>query len=371
MNYTTKPIIFKLKKVFRYIRLYGPVRTLAKVRGQYHMIKPIATVDLPKNLGKRSVAIIGCGNYSFNVIGYYLKRYRGDVIRAVLDIDESRAMNLSRILRANYYTSDYEKILEDDNVRLIYIASNHYSHADYAIRALKANKHVHIEKPHVVNFEQLNSLQSAMLESKAKIRLGFNRPSSRFGQKILEALNKEEGSAMINWFVAGHRIEPNHWYFDDKEGGRVLGNLCHWTDFVYHMIGGDSAFPVKIIPARHEKADCDIVVTFISCTGTIAAISFSAKGHTFEGVREKLNAHKGNTLITMSDYETLRIDVVDKKSVHKNVFRDHGHRNNILKSFDLLENEKGESHSYIYNTAKFFLETKKSLDSNEIITVNL
>ena len=335
------------------------------------MVRPMKEVNLPSSIGKRRVAIVGCGNYSFNVIGYYLKRYKGNVIRCVLDINESRAKNLAAVLKANYYTTDFQTILDDENVQLIFIASNHSSHADYAVRALKANKHVHIEKPHVVNMEQLGQLVEAMTESEAKVRLGFNRPSSNFGKRIINALNRESGPAMINWFVAGHSIQPDHWYFDEKEGGRVLGNLCHWTDFVYHMIGGEKAFPVKIVPARHEKADCDIVVTFISITGTIATISFSAKGHTFEGVREKLNAHKGNTLISMSDYENLRIDVVDKKRISKNIFRDHGHRNNILKSFELLNNENGESLSYVFNTAKFFLETKKSLDLNEIINIEL
>ena len=61
-----------------------------------------------------------------------------------------------------------------------------------------------------------------MKKSKGKVRVGFNRPASRFGKLILEYLKKEEGSTMINWFVAGHEINPDHWYFHDKEGGRIL-----------------------------------------------------------------------------------------------------------------------------------------------------
>ena len=30
---------------------------------------------------------------------------------------------------------------------------------------------------------------------------------------------------MISWFIAGHNIDSDHWYFNPKEGGRVLGNL--------------------------------------------------------------------------------------------------------------------------------------------------
>ena len=87
---------------------------------------------------------------------------------------------------------------------------------------------------------------------------------------------------MINWFVAGHEIDPSHWYFHEKEGGRVLGNLCHWTDFTYQMIDEKNRYPIKIIPTRSEKADCDISVSYVFGDGSIASITFSAKGHTFE-----------------------------------------------------------------------------------------
>ncbi len=121
------------------------------------------------------------------------------------------------------------------------------------------------------------------------------------------------------------KLIPDHWYFHEKEGGRILGNLCHWTDFCYRMIPEDKRYPIRIIPSRSEKADCDISVSYVFGDGSIATITFSAKGHTFEGVREKLNLHKGNTLISMDDYETMRVDVVEKKKVYKNIFRDHGH----------------------------------------------
>ena len=51
---------------------------------------------------------------------------------------------------------------------------------------------------------------------------------------------------MISWFIAGHNIDSDHWYFNPKEGGRVLGNLSHWTDLTLNLIGLDQAFPCKI-----------------------------------------------------------------------------------------------------------------------------
>ena len=351
--------------------LYGPAKTFAKVGGQYHMNKPNPRGSLSKKTSGKHVAIVGCGNYAYNIIAFYLVRRHGHVIRCTMDVSEARAQSLALRTKANYFTTEIDKVLNDDSVKLVYIASNHASHAEYAIKFIEAGKHVHIEKPHVVNEDQLERLTQALSRSASKIRMGFNRPSSRFGKIILEKMNEQQGPAMINWFVAGHHIDPNHWYFHPNEGGRVLGNLCHWTDFCYHQLGGESAFPITIYPVVAEKSDCDISVSMVASDSSIATITFSAKGHTFEGVREKLNVHKGNLLLTMSDYETLRVDVVEKKRVYKNLFRDHGHKANILTSYEMLKSNEGENLDYVSASAELFLAVKSALEKRVTTTVSL
>ena len=372
MDYTKESFSFKLKKSLRYLKLYGPSRTLVKIKGQYHMNRKFNDFPLmdEKKSKNKIVGILGCGNYSYGVINYYLKKNFGKVIKGAMDVESNRAASIFEDYQLDYYTNSAKKVIDDPNIEMIFIASNHFTHAEYAIEALKEGKHVHIEKPHVVNEDQLERLVQTMKDSKGKVRLGFNRPASKFGKIIIDHLQKEKGTAMINWFIAGHEIDPSHWYFDEKEGGRVLGNLCHWTDFTYQMIPEEDRYPIRIIPARSEKADCDISVSYIFGDGSIATITFSAKGHTFEGVREKLNLHKGNTLITMSDYESMRIDVVEKKKNYKNLFRDHGHEANIKQSYKLLDSgSQGESIKYIYETGDLFLKTKTALETQQEVIV--
>jgi predicted dehydrogenase len=81
------------------------------------------------------VGIIGCGKYSYAVIAYYLRKNYGDVIRASYDIDKNKSASLFQDYNLKYYSEDYREILNDDKIGLIFIASNHASHADYAIEA--------------------------------------------------------------------------------------------------------------------------------------------------------------------------------------------------------------------------------------------
>ncbi|MCZ6771592.1 MAG: Gfo/Idh/MocA family oxidoreductase [Proteobacteria bacterium] len=374
MEYESQSLGFKIKKLLRYCRMYGLGRTCIKVRGYRHMRRRFDRLpDSSRTLGPgQVVGLIGCGNYSFSNIAYYLTMKHGRVIGGCMDVDVHRAASMSRHYKAPLYTNDAAELIENEGIRIVFIASNHASHAEYAIQALTHGKDVYIEKPHVVNGDQLHRLVDAMHRSEGRVYLGFSRPGSRIGRIIRTHLGQEDGPGMYNWFVAGHVIEPDHWYFHPQEGGRVLGNLCHWTDFLYTVVGTHQ-FPIRINPARAAKSDVDCVVTFTFNDGSIGVISFSAKGHTFEGVKERFSAHKGNCLIAMDDFWRLTVEVTDRKRRYRSLYRDQGHKNNIITAFEnstkRLPYDRDELRRHVANTALLFLKTKEALERNEPIVV--
>ncbi|MCH9024463.1 MAG: Gfo/Idh/MocA family oxidoreductase [candidate division Zixibacteria bacterium] len=320
------------------------------------------------------MGLIGCGNFAFTTIGFFLRKRFGRVFASCMDVDINKAASMSSYYKIPNYTTCAEDVINNDKVQMLYIASYHSSHAKYAIQALQNGKHVYIEKPHVVSEEQLVRLVNTMETTKGKVFLGFNRPFSRFGEIIRNYLDKETGPGIYNWFIAGHDLEPDHWYHRKEEGGRILGNLCHWTDFVLRLVPVADAFPIKIIPARAEKSDTDVAVSFVFNDNTVAVISFSAKGHAFEGVKERFTAYKGNTMIAMDDFKTMEINVINKKKKYANFYRDHGHSRSIVKA---AENVIGDlpynreiSIAHIWNTGLLFLETKRALDLQEEITIH-
>jgi predicted dehydrogenase len=290
-----------------------------------------------------------------------------------MDIDRGRADSIARRYGMHYSTQDGSEVIDDPEIDLVYIASNHASHADYAIRALRAGKAVHVEKPHVVADEQLVDLCRTITATSGRIRLGFNRPESAFGREISDLLRAQTGPMMLNWFVAAHEIPPDHWYYRPEEGGRILGNLCHWTDFCLRMVEESAAFPIQVIPVRAREADSDIAIAYIFGDGSIAAITFSAKGHAFEGVRERLAGHRGDLLLALDDFQQLRSDVGASKRRRKLLFRDHGHRDAILGSYNMSRQSQhqadGVGVEYVWNTAQLFLRTREALERDEVVVV--
>lgn len=379
-SYLTSSLPFKIRKVARYVSLYGVSRTLIKVRGQYHMNREASfdgdTWLNPKcrdpESPDRSIGLIGCGNFAYSNIAFYLHKTNRRFLKATYDINPARSRSLCADFGGACAVRNPEAIIDDPQIRLVYIASNHASHADFAIRCLEAGKHVHIEKPHVVTRDQLTRLMRAK-KSRPDLQLflGFNRPRSIHAKKALGALAAQSGTTMVNWFIAGHEIEDGHWYFDEKEGGRVLGNLCHWTDFTLAMIGIDQALPCDVIPIAHPGSKSDFAVGMKFADGSIAGITFSAKGHTFEGVREILHAHKGDLLLTIRDFASTEIEVVEKRTVFKTRHRSHGHRDNIVNSYEAVLGGGGIAVEprYATATANLFLAVKEAIDKQVTIRV--
>jgi predicted dehydrogenase len=365
---------YKIRKVLAYVRMYGLMRVLGKVRGQYHLrakFDPLPETGTRVSTGKH-VGLIGCGLFPFANICHYLVRNHGKVIRAGMDIDPHRAASLFHRYGLDYYTTDAQELFDDPEIDLIYVASNHASHAEYAIRALEAGKAVHIEKPHVVNRDQLARLREAAEKHGGKVHLGFNRPHGPIGQKMLSHLASQSGTVMINWFVAGHPIPRDHWYRNEGEGGRVLGNVCHWTDFTLHMIPKEGRYPIRINPTRTGDSDQDVAVTFSFGDGSIAALTFSAKGESFRGVRERFTGHRGDVLMFMDDFSRLTVDHGEKRFTVRSRHHDQGHQASILAAYEMSRrggNKPGAPLSHVYETAELFLCTAEALETNQVVTI--
>ena len=379
-DYSQKSFLFKLKKVVRYVRLFGISRTLMKIKGQYHN-RSAETFDGEKwinkacktpRVGERKIAIIGCGNFAFSNIAYYLGKECPHFLRATYDIHKGRGLSLCKTFGGAYATSDWQEIVADPHVNLVYIASNHASHAEYAIAFIDAGKNVHIEKPHVVSHAQLGRLVAVMGRNpQSKVFLGFNRPKSSLFLNLQLFLAKEAGPLMINWFIVGHELPGDHWYFDEQEGGRILGNLCHWTDMTLRLVSIEKAFPCTIIPATPPSSKSDFVVSVVFADHSCASLTFSAKGGSFEGVRETLNVHKGNVLASLVDFGRLTIDIGERKQSITNYFRDHGHQQNIIDALHRVDTDTpGESALYLAATARFFLAIRDAIESGEKIVLD-
>jgi len=319
-------------KVIRYIAIYGFVRAFVKVEGRLRL--HLSLLNFKK---KRDISIIGCGQFPFSTIAYFLFFNRRGNFLGCYDIVYEKAKSLGRFYGMKKIYSDVNDLLNDEKCKLIYIASNHSTHTDYAIEALKRNIDVYIEKPISVSNSQFNSLREAIQESKASIYVGYNRPHSKAIKYIDLKIKDKQKPITLNCFITGHKIEKDHWYRNPEEGTRVCGNMGHWIDLMVHLFAQRGYVPrnyfLQIAYANIDEFDDNIIVNIRTDFEDIISICLTSRSEPFEGINETISLQCDDIIAKIDDFRKLTFWQGDVK-INKIFWpKDVGHKEAIMQPF--------------------------------------
>lgn len=322
------------RKVFRFARIYGPRRTLYKVAGRLR-----AHVPIWRGTTKGAdIGLVGCGQFAMATIGYFLLRRFGPRILACYDVDPEAAQSLARFLGVPRVCASVDEVLSTPGLRLLYVASNHASHAQYAARALARGIDVYVEKPIAVTRSQLVELLCAKARSSARVFAGYNRPFSGAVRLLRELSDIDASSGMtLQCFVAGHRLGPDHWYRRAEEGTRVCGNVGHWLDLFIHMLawrGLPAKLEISITWSDDNEPDDNFSISIATNRGDLFSVMLSSRCEPFEGIYETIHYQHGETIAKIDDFR--RMTVWQGANVRSYRFwpKDVGHQGAIYQPFN-------------------------------------
>jgi predicted dehydrogenase len=130
-------------------------------------------LPLMESLEQVRVGIIGCGRIAaLHVIGY-LDHAHAKVV-AVCDRDQVRAQECAAAWGASRAYGDVEKLLADSEVNAVEILLPHHLHAEVAIAALRAGKHVSLQKPPAFTLRDLEEIQETARSADRRFRVFEN-----------------------------------------------------------------------------------------------------------------------------------------------------------------------------------------------------
>jgi UDP-2-acetamido-3-amino-2,3-dideoxy-glucuronate N-acetyltransferase len=113
------------------------------------------------------VAVIGCGGWGRNLVRTF---HRLGALQAVSDIDADRAKSAASEFGVPHTTSD--ALLRAPDLHAIAIATPAESHAAVAIRALRAGKHVFVEKPMALTVEEARAIAHEAEQARRLVMVG-------------------------------------------------------------------------------------------------------------------------------------------------------------------------------------------------------
>ena len=321
----------RLRKVIRFVAIYGVSRTLFKAAGRLRIRLP--RLGHPRSAG---IGIVGCGQFAFATIGYFLRR-EAHGIAACFDVDPIAQETFARAMDVVTKSPDVESFFAQRGLKLIYLASNHASHAPYAVQSLALGIDTYIEKPIAVSDAQFVALLAAKRRSSARVFAGYNRPFSGAIRTLRKTMPMaaDEGIT-LQCFVSGHQLAPDHWYRRPEEGTRVCGNIGHWLDLMVHIFawrGLPDHLEISCTWADDAEPDDNATISIRSDRADLFSVTLSSRSEPFEGINETINLQHGQTNCKIDDFRRMTIWRGAKLSHHRFWPKDVGHRHAILQPF--------------------------------------
>jgi len=215
-----------------------------------------------------------------------------------------------------------DAVLDDDDIDVIVIATPHATHAELAARALERGRHVWCEKPLALGFDELDRVERAAAAGGGALVVGYNRRFSPALGGAYAALSERTGPLSIVYRVAAGPVPDGHWYNDRVQGGRLLGEVCHFVD-ACAALTGSQVDAVAALAGRDAELLLapDLSVTLRHVDGSLSTIAYSS-AHPRGARKEQIEALAGVRHVRIDDYREL---VVDGRSVWRGA-QDKGHR---------------------------------------------
>lgn len=232
------------------------------------------------------VALVGAGNLARWVHLPNLKKTPGVNLRAIQSGSGARAKSYALRFGSEYCTSDYEEILSNPAIQVVVIVSRNQQHAAQALAALRAGKHVFVEKPMALTEEECRTLYQATRESGKQLTVGFNRRYAPSYVRLKEQISQRTAPAVLNCRINSPGISGTYWMADPAGGGAILGEACHFIDLFYWLLDSE---PLEVsaysLPTGKKDpiGENNMVASFRFEDGSIASLTYSTVGSRTSG----------------------------------------------------------------------------------------
>jgi phenylacetate-coenzyme A ligase PaaK-like adenylate-forming protein/threonine dehydrogenase-like Zn-dependent dehydrogenase len=181
--------------------------------------------------GKINVAVVGAGNFAKSILLPLISKIPDHNLKAIVTATGINAQQTALKYKAEYCTTDFKEVLEDNDVDLVMISTPHNLHYSMIIEAAKVGKAIYVEKPLCLNEDELDEIVKVVSETKIPLVVGFNRRYSRLSMKVARNTKFRH---MIKSHTSGTTGKPLQFYVDSSENDKEWAFVCHqWSRVGY------------------------------------------------------------------------------------------------------------------------------------------
>ena len=275
------------------------------------------------------VGLVGAGNFATGTLLPAMRSIDGLELVGVCTRAGVRGQHAGLKFGFRYCTTDENEILRDSTIDTVAIATRHHLHAQQVLRAMRAGKHVFCEKPLCLTESDLSEIVRACFEPGApRLMVGYNRRFAALAARMRPFLASIPDPLAMHYRINAGPISSSHWLQDPEQGGgRILGEVCHFVDF---LIFASGSLPVEVharaVPAGGEYCGDNVIITLRFANGSQGTITYLASGDTAYS-KERLEIFAGGSVAVLDDFRRLDLVRHGRKQTFRSWLRqDKGHR---------------------------------------------
>lgn len=282
--------------------------------------------------------IVGTGDIAKKRIIPALEAEPHSSIKAVCDLVAERAEEIACKYQARSYAS-LNQALKDREIEAVYISTPVFLHVPHAIQALKAGKHVLLEKPVGISYTQACELLNVAKTVKGRCGVAYFRrfyprycmakemlQRGEFGQVVLIRMT------YFSWFSPA-KDDPKYWrVIPEKSGGGPLSDMgTHMFDVMIGLFGLPKSVFAKVETLTHTYKVEDSSVAIMNYENgmqVIASFHWNSRtwSHEFEiiGTEAKMKWHPydGSKVIKTIGRDIEEIELPNHENVHYPLIED-------------------------------------------------
>jgi len=290
---------------------------------------PIATplTTISKTTTSLGVSLIGAGNFARGTLLRHLRQIEGVRLEGILSASGHSAATSGKKFGFRFCTSQIEDLLNDSSTDMILIATRHSQHAELVRRSLQAGKTVFVEKPLAVNVNQLRSIWELSVDVRSHLMVGFNRRFAPMARALKQHF-RDAGPLTIHYRVNAGSLPPDHWLASPEEGGRMIGEGCHFVDF-FNFLTGSRPHSVFAVSAGSSRDDgLDVLISYED--GSVGHLTYTTQGAACTA-KECIEVFGGGRSGLLNDFRRLELHQGSRRIALKKswIGQDKGHRQEL------------------------------------------
>jgi predicted dehydrogenase/threonine dehydrogenase-like Zn-dependent dehydrogenase len=240
------------------------------------------------------------------------------------------AKNVGEKFKFGRFSTEAQDVLTDPTISSVFIATRHNTHGKLVVAALEAKKHVFVEKPLTIHREDLDGIAEVYRRQSGRILMaGFNRRFSPLGREAKKFFTGHTEPLVVNYRVNAGFIPRDHWTQTEEGGGRILGEVCHFIDFMQFVTGSNpvGVFAECISSPNAKTSNRDnVALTIRFKNGSIGVITYLACGDK-RLPKERIEIFGGGKSFMINDFRDAESYTDDARRKIKK--RGKGHREEV------------------------------------------